>query len=137
MERYTFSAEIRTILERLKQPIAIYQAIDQRIVPLIVSDGFCKLFGYSERDQAVQLLEQNMFKGIHPDDKTHLRNAARQFAEDSSRELDIVYRTRSGVASDYHVIHLPAEHYPVETREILAHACKLGTLTRENKCFHT
>ena len=46
MERYEFSNESRELLEKSVIPFAIYQFIDKRVVTLIVSDGFCKLFHY-------------------------------------------------------------------------------------------
>ena len=53
MNRYTYSDDARAALEGLQQPLAVYQLIDDRIVTLLVSDGFCKLLGYADRERAV------------------------------------------------------------------------------------
>ena len=122
MGRYIYSDEERAILESLKQPLAVYQYAENRIMVLILSDGFLKLFGYSDREKAVELLEGDMFRDIHPDDRVRLSGTAVRFAKDQNSELDVVYRTKNGVVKDYRVIHLHAEHAPVETGEIIAHA---------------
>ena len=52
MKRYQLPQQEKTALERLRQPFAIYQFVDKRVVTLLLSDGFCKLFGYDDRAQA-------------------------------------------------------------------------------------
>jgi hypothetical protein len=48
VDKYEFTAEEREIMEGLKVPFAVYQFIDRHVVTLILSDGFCDLFGYNE-----------------------------------------------------------------------------------------
>ena len=52
MEKYKFSEEQRAVLESARVPFAIYQFIDKRVVTVVLSDGFCELFGYDDRGQA-------------------------------------------------------------------------------------
>ena len=53
MERYHFSKQEQEILEALHQLFAIYQFVNKRVVTLVLSDGFCELFGYDKRAQAL------------------------------------------------------------------------------------
>ena len=76
MERYHYSDEARTALERLQQPFAVYQVADGKISTLLVSDGFCRLLGYEKREQAVYDMDHNMYKDTHPDDKERIIEAA-------------------------------------------------------------
>ena len=46
MERYRFEERIQAAYEGLRQPFAVYQFIDKRVVTLALSDGFLDLFGY-------------------------------------------------------------------------------------------
>ena len=50
MERHKLPQQEQSALERLRQPFAIYQFVDKRVVTLMLSDGFCKLFGYNKED---------------------------------------------------------------------------------------
>ena len=49
MQKYCFPQQEQRMLERLKQPFAVYQFVDRRVVTLVLSDGFCELFGYDDR----------------------------------------------------------------------------------------
>ena len=49
MNRYIYADEVRAALEGLQQPLAVYQLIDNQIITLLVSDGFCELLGYTDR----------------------------------------------------------------------------------------
>ena len=39
---YKFTDDRRRIYESMRVPFAIYQYIDSRILPVLVSDGFCE-----------------------------------------------------------------------------------------------
>ena len=52
-------------LEDSSQPLAIYQFSNHRIETLLVSDGFCRLFGYPDRAEAIYLLDHEMYKNVH------------------------------------------------------------------------
>ena len=122
MERYRYPPEAVAALESLGQPFAVYQYIDHQVVTLLVSDGFCELFGFPGHSEAMGAMDHDMYHSTHPDDRVRLSDAAARFigGDDDSR-LDIVYRTRSGVSSDYRVIHLRGKHIRTETGIRLAH----------------
>ena len=119
MNRYTYSKEVRAVLESMQQPLAVYQLIDDQVVTLLVSDGFCKLLGYEDRERAVWELDHDMFKDMHPDDLKRISDAALRFMA-GSEDFEIVFRTKTGVDSNYHVIHAHGKHVFTETGARLA-----------------
>ena len=120
MKRYAFPDAERAVLEGLQQPLAVYQFIDRQVVTLLVSDGFCKLLGYEDRNQAVWDMDHDMYKDTHPDDRKRIIDAALVFARGGD-EYDVVFRTRAGVDSDYRVIHAHGKHVLSETGIRLAY----------------
>ena len=85
MERYHFTEEMQAALESLQQPFGIYQFIDKRVVTLVLSDGFCELFGYADRKTAYAEMNADMYKDAHPDDMARLANEALRFATEGGR----------------------------------------------------
>ena len=120
MERYKLPRQEITALERLRQPFAIYQFVDRRVVTLLLSDGFCKLFGYEDRAQAYFDMDNNMYKDTHPDDAARIANAALRFATDGGR-YEVVYRSKTKDSSDYRIIHAYGEHVFTDDGVRLAH----------------
>ena len=72
MERYRFSDDERRHLEALPIPLAVYQFINKRVVTLLLSDGFLKLLGFEDRAAAIDLMDNNMYRDTHPDDKARV-----------------------------------------------------------------
>ncbi len=120
MERYEYSAEARAVLESLQQPMAVYQQVSGKIVTLLLSDGFCRLFGYAHRSQAVHDMDHDMYRNTHPDDRQKLIEAAAEFIGRPDREYDAIYRTQAGVDSDFHLVHAHGKHLITETGACIA-----------------
>ena len=118
MERYQFTAEQRALMERMQMPFAIYQFLDKRVVTLVLSDGFCKLFGYEDRAQAYYDMDNDMYKDTHPDDAARVANAAFRFAVEGGK-YEVIYRSKNG--SGYRIIHAAGEHVYTDTGVRLAH----------------
>ena len=114
MERYEFSNESRELLEKSVIPFAIYQFIDKRVVTLIVSDGFCKLFHYERKEEAYYDMDHNMYAASYPDDVARIAEAAYRFATEGGK-YDVVYRTKKKGGDTYNIIHSIGEHF--ETKE--------------------
>ena len=108
-EKYNFDGKTRELLERFTTPLAVYQRIGNQIVTVFVSDGFCKLLGYADREQAVWDMDHDMYKDTHPDDRQRMIDAAMLFAA-GGEGYDVVFRTKAGVDSDYRVIHAHGDH---------------------------
>ncbi|MBR5361623.1 MAG: EAL domain-containing protein, partial [Lachnospiraceae bacterium] len=121
MERYEYSKEKREFLEKSLIPFAIYQFVDKRVVTLILSDGFCKLFGYEDKKKAYYDMDHNMYWGTHPDDTARIADAAFRFATEGG-EYDVIYRTKDRYAQgdSYRIIHSLGEHFKTETGVQLA-----------------
>ena len=50
MHKYHFTKEVRQTLAGLPLPIAFYQFLDHRVVPLLLSQGFLDFFGIFDED---------------------------------------------------------------------------------------
>ena len=107
MEKYRFSEEQRSLLEGMTIPLAIFQYLEQRIVPLVFSNGFCTMLGYEGPDQAYLDLERDLFLDIHDDDKSMVAASALR-AVRGDGHFDVVYRTKrkrysNGWSAGFHV----------------------------------
>ena len=110
MERYEFTKEQKAFMEGLKQPFAVYQYLNKKVVALALSEGFCRLFGYEDRAKAYHDMDHDMYREVHPDDVARLGNAAVQFAADRDSRFDVIYRTRIRGSKDYMIVHAVGEH---------------------------
>ena len=120
MGRYQFADEKRKVLEGLPQPLAIYQFIDKRVSTLILSNGFCEVFGYEDRKQAYFDMDNDMYRDTHPDDVARIAEAAVRFATQGDR-YDVVYRTKDHRSDGYRIIHAKGEHRYTEEGVRLAY----------------
>ncbi len=112
MTRYEFDEFERSTLERLNIPMAIYQLVDKRVTTLLVTNGLCKLMGM-ERADVINLLDKDMYRDTHPDDKARVADAAYKFAS-GGEKFDCVYRTLSHLSKEYVIIHSHGEHYATQ-----------------------
>ena len=81
------------------------QYIDGKVVPLLVSDGFCRLVGL-DREKAMAWFNKGQFERLHPDDVGRVARISVEFANKRSG-YDLVFRSRH--ADGYHVIHAVGE----------------------------
>jgi hypothetical protein len=98
---YHVPKEIRSAYEA--QPVALVydQLIDGKVVPLLISDGFCELVGM-DREHAMRWFRDGQFERLHPDDVGRVARVSVEFANKRS-DYDLIFRTRH--ADGYHVIH--------------------------------
>ena len=120
MKRYVFGDAEGTALEKLRVPLAVYQFLNKRVVTVLVSDGFVELLGYDSREKAVYAMDNNMYEDTHPDDKSHIAEAAVKFATNEGR-YNVVYRTRSRAGGEYRILHAIGEHVYAEDGTRLAY----------------
>ncbi len=116
MQKYEYSKEIRELLERSLIPFAIYQFINKRVVTLILSDGFLKLFDYEDREKAYYDMNNNMYIDSHPDDAARIADSAFRFATENE-EYNVIYRSRVRhcEGDEYRIIHARGEHFKTDT----------------------
>lgn len=104
MDIYNFSTIEQNVLEGMPQPLAVYQYSDGKVSTLALSDGFCSMFGYTDRDKAYRDMNTDVFLFNHPDDVDRVARATGRFIRGEER-LDIVYRTRDRSGKGYRIIH--------------------------------
>ena len=107
-------------MEGLQQPFAVYQFVDKRVATLVLSDGFCELFGYTDRAEAYNDMDHNMYKDTHPDDVARIANEAFLFATKGGR-YEVLYRSRIPESTGYRVIHAMGRHVMTKDGVRLAH----------------
>ena len=98
---YTFPEDLKRAYESSPVPFVYYQHIDGRIVPVLVSDGFCEQVG-RDRQSLTRRLNSGLFEMIHPDDAGRIALVTRSFANRESN-YDVTFRSRHG--DGYHYIH--------------------------------
>lgn len=119
MKNYVITDEQRSAMEALPQPIAIYQYQDGRIVPIMLSDGFCDLFGYPSREEAYRDLTDDLYRDLHPDDVARITEAANRFVNGGSYE--VIYRSGRCSKSGYQIIHAIGKRMDTDDHGVLAY----------------
>ena len=119
MERYRLPEQEQKLFESLAQPFAVYQFLDKRVVTIALSDGFCELFGYSDRAKACEDMDHNMYRDTHPDDAARIANEAFLFATRGGK-YETIYRSRIPGSTEYRVIHAHGRHVVTEDGARLA-----------------
>ena len=120
MERYQFDSATKAALEKLRVPLAVYQFIDKRVVTILLSDGFCELFGFDNKDDAYYVMDHDMYRATHPEDRARAADAAYRFATEGGR-YEVVYRTLTRNKTDYIIVHSLGEHVMTEDGVRLAY----------------
>lgn len=132
MEKYCFAEEKRKMLEELPLALAVYQFVNNRLATLVLSDGFCSLFGFESRADACRAMDHDMYRLCHPEDVARVADAGLRFATRGGA-YDVVYRTRYREGSDYRVIHANGENVAAEDGTRLAYVWYVdeGPYTKE------
>ena len=134
MKPYQFDEKTAKVLEESCIPFAVFQMILGRVVPLLVSDGFCDLFQVS-REEALDQMSNHLFDHDHPDDVARFGNAVHSFVKEES-ELDLLFRAKAG--DGYRIFHICGRHfYPEEgTRLAVAWYMDEGEYTGNKKTLY-
>ena len=120
VEKCRFSEEELCRLERVRIPMAVCQYLDDRIVILALTDGFCDLFGFTNRASAYGETDSRMFQSIHPDDLVRVCEAISRFFKEGGT-YETVYRARARNGSDFRMIHAMGEFVTAESGVRLAY----------------
>ena len=120
MEKYQFDNVEQSLLEKSMIPFAVYQYIDKHVVSIVLSNGFCNLFGYNDKSKAYYDMDNNMYVNVHPDDIARISDAAVRFAM-YDEKYDEFYRSKKMEGEDYHIIHALGEHVVTESGVKLAY----------------
>ena len=95
MEENRLSEQDLALIERSEAPQAVCQISGGRFVPVALSAGFCRLFGYADPAAARDALAGDMFRGIHPDDLLRVAGIGERFAAGDG-DFDAVFRVSAG-----------------------------------------
>ena len=102
---FIFPEEIRKAYEAIPIPQVFYQFIDGKVVPLLVSDGFCRLVKL-DRDETMKWLIGGQFERMHPDDAGNVAHVSDDFAHHRSG-YNVIFRARH--EDGYHYVHAVGE----------------------------
>ena len=80
---YVFPEELRKAYEAIPTPLVFYQFVDEKVVPLLVSDGFCRLVK-QDREKTIKWLIGGQFERLHPDDAGNVAHVSDDFAHHRS-----------------------------------------------------
>ncbi len=109
-ELYQFTDKKRISYETSMLPYAIYQFANLRVNVLVVSDGLCRLMK-RDRQELMELFQNDMYAGVHPEDAYPIEEAAMRFAKGQDAVFNLVYRERLSRDADYSTIHAVGEHF--------------------------
>ena len=60
---YQFPQDLRRFYESMQIPFVMYQYTDGKVIPVLVSDGFCRQMG-TTRERQMKLLEAGRYETI-------------------------------------------------------------------------
>ena len=107
MDRYQYCESDLKLIEESSIPCAVYQFLDKRVITIALSMGFLELFGMEDREGAYDLMDNDMYRDVYPDDVAEIADAAIEFAVNGGK-YDVLYRTK--VAGEYIVVHAIGKH---------------------------
>ena len=107
MEKYKYDNTTFEILEKISLPIGVYQYINKRLVTILLSNGFLGFYGYEDKQDTYDLMDNDMFRDIHPDDVAFVADATHRFLEKDD-PFDVIYRSR--IHGEYRIIHAYGKH---------------------------
>ena len=107
LEIYQYSPEERKLLEAMEMPFSVFQYVDGKIVTILVSDGMISLFHHKSREDAIELLNNDIYRDTHPADIKAAQDVARDFVEKDAR-YSVFFRIK--IDGQYHIIHSHGIH---------------------------
>lgn len=99
MKKSAKQAELAKIAQS-EAPIALYQSKNKQITAIAVSKGLCELYGLPAAELK-QLLDQDLFAGLHPDDQPGVRADLTSFMNRDSSGYQSIYRIKLPGQEDY------------------------------------
>ena len=99
MKKRAKQAELAKIAQS-EAPIALYQSKNKQIKAIAVSKGLCELYGLPAAELK-QLLDQDLFVGLHPDDQPGVQADLTSFMNRDSSGYQSIYRIKLPGQEDY------------------------------------
>ena len=89
---YNFPKEMKEALERCEASFVYYQKIEDKAVPVLASDGFCRRTGMP-REHVLEWLKRGLFERLYPDDVGLVSQVSEEFLRHEG-PYDMVFRCR-------------------------------------------
>ncbi|GHV97932.1 hypothetical protein lacNasYZ03_00480 [Lactobacillus nasalidis] len=99
-------------------PIALYQFENNHVTALAVSKGLCSLYGLSAADLK-QLLNENLFAGLHPDDLVCAQADFASFARRDKSSYQNLYRIKLPGQEEYSLMQAQGQAKEIGNRHYL------------------
>jgi len=93
MEKFKYDEQDLALIETSPVPLAVYQFLDNRVVTIALSRGYCQLFGFKTKEEAYFITDNDMYRDCHPDDISRTADAAVTFAKEEAG-YDVIYRSK-------------------------------------------
>ena len=97
-------------------PVAVYAFRNRRVVCITLSEGFLDIFGFSDLNEAMWVMDTDMYRDAHPSDVARIADAAFRYATEDG-VYDVYYRTRERGVGDYVCVHAQGYHVYAEDGE--------------------
>ena len=115
---FKFLPEQHRSMEQSVAPIGVYQYINKRVKTILLSEGFLKLFGFDSKEEGYHVMDTDMYRDAHPDDRARIASEAVRFAENEIPEYKVIYRSK--LNGNYHIIHAQGKHVVMPTGDRIA-----------------
>lgn len=99
MKKIAKQAELDKIAQS-EAPIALYQSKNKQIKAIAVSKGLCEFYGLPAAELK-QLLDKDLFAGLHPDDQPGVQADLTSFMNRDSSGYQSIYRVKLPGQEDY------------------------------------
>ncbi len=114
---YEYSEQQRLFIETSVIPFAFFRMENAKLKTVLVSDGLCELLN-EKREDALRLLEGNIYDYVHKEDVYELRRKCRNFFF-SDGEVNTSVRVKFKSDADYHHIYLSGRKVTSDQKETM------------------
>ena len=117
MTKFKFEPSVLKLIEESCIPMAVYQFINKRVATVAISKAAAEMFGCASLEEAYNLMDNNMYRDVHPDDVARISDEAIRFAKEDGI-YDVTYRAKG--KTGYYILHAIGKHIYTEDKTRLA-----------------
>lgn len=118
MDRFRLPNMLKEAVKASPVPFAIYEFASQKVKTVALSQGFLDLFGLRSYEEAVALMDNDMYRDAHPEDVARIADLAYDFVA-NGEEYTAVYRNKTSRQQDYHIIHADGKRIHLQGKDNL------------------
>jgi diguanylate cyclase (GGDEF)-like protein len=115
MKKSDISKEDIFLLENCHIPCGIFQYTNNKVITLVLSAGFIELFDLKNREEAYDIMDNDMYRFCHPEDVAEVEEATAQFSLHDT-PYSVYYRHK--VRDHYQVIHAMGKHFYMNEQKL-------------------